>query len=1236
MPVINQRYRLHQRLGQGASGSVFLAEDLLYDNASVALKVIPASRMSGSGFQDVRQEFFTLNGLDHPNLVQALDFGTIITADEPFRQGDHFLSYEYVEGENLFTATSAFTWQLVKELSYQVLQTLDFLHRHSLIHFDVKPENILVVSGSMSGTDVRLAKLIDFGFSSMPVGADARSVRGTLAYIAPELLATGHADLRADLYSFGISLYQIITRTLPDDSVATVENLKRRLTEPARRPSLVRSDVPSVLDDLVAALTEPDPDQRIGSAMEAAKHLESTLERGHLMLPYYRSIRPSTFVGREKELLLITNNLRQATPRARAVSNAPLTTPILISGPEGIGKTRLLREARREAQALDILFLEARCVGTQDRAFAPIPPVLREMRYRLELRGGPGSAIREAGAILRLLSEGAEDVQDSDPSSLRFRIMERIALFFAEFAARTPFAIWFDDIELADEATADLVTHLAFSSAHGHFVVLLSTSVTDQTKLRGYRADEHGQVVLLKEFSLDESLRFARHMSAIADLREEDIAPLSQQIGTAPGTLGQMLAHALRLHDQTPGSSFSHILRDIAGTIDLKDQYRQRFETLAQDEQDCLRLLSCFHIPVELSLLYRLLSFSHTRTRQALTRLTNEGLIAPAAYGSVYFAHEQFRRFVYERLQGMCVLLHRHIAEAFERAYPGKLGDHAEELAFHYHRSGNLPRAYTHYRIAARKEQGVSSYRRSAEFLELALAIAPTESDRDAVREHLAEVSRALSEFPKAEALYLQLLDHADTRERRLTLHRSLGSIQTLLGHLDAAEQSLKDASHLAVTPSELDEVQLDHASVQISKGDYVAARRLLEALLDREQELEGPKLRGAVFNRLGIVEFYENKLEAARRRFSESVDALGTDAAPDQLISPLLNLGNVHSFQGDFAKAEECWKQALTLTKKACNINLEARIYNNLGIAEFSREQYSAAADYYGRAIRTFTRLGNRPGQALCLTNIGEVHLAVGAYEEALDVWRSNLALYESLDDNQGIAEVSIHLAHALIMLGDLPGAEQRLATASRLISDAGLTTPQGICDLIQSMLELERGNNERARESVRKAEQFFMSAQDWRNVCLSRLTRGRASLLCGNRPGAANAYRLALTVARDRGYRILRAEALLGLSITAGMDRAEGLAHPLSYLKEAVELFEDAPMVETTWRVSLALGDAYRRRGLRAKAESYLRNAADTVTHLASRFKSAELRERFLSTHGRGEPMHLLEILNYPSPSS
>ena len=166
MALLNQRYDLVRGLGQGSSGSVFLARDLLHEATPVALKIVPVSRMANRQLRDIRNEFFTLSELDHPNLVQALDFGTIVAAEPPHRRGDHFLTYEYIEGEDLLRATSGSSWQELGELAYQVLRTLGYVHRHGLIHFDIKPENILVVSGSMSGDEVRLTKVIDFGFAS--------------------------------------------------------------------------------------------------------------------------------------------------------------------------------------------------------------------------------------------------------------------------------------------------------------------------------------------------------------------------------------------------------------------------------------------------------------------------------------------------------------------------------------------------------------------------------------------------------------------------------------------------------------------------------------------------------------------------------------------------------------------------------------------------------------------------------------------------------------------------------------------------------------------------------------------------------------------------------------------------------------------------------------------------------------------------------------------------------------
>src|SRR5581483_1803558 len=196
------RYEIVRPLGEGGQAHVFLARDLAGEQGEVAVKVLKAESARSEGF---RREFEALSALRHPHLISVLDFGT---TDE----GAPYFSCEYFPGQDLVTALAGASLDEKLEVLAQVLRGLEYIHTRGLIHFDVKPQNLLV-RRTERGWHVKIA---DFGLAAP---ADGRATpRGTPHYIAPEIArGSAPADRRADLYSLGVVAYELFCGARPYD-----------------------------------------------------------------------------------------------------------------------------------------------------------------------------------------------------------------------------------------------------------------------------------------------------------------------------------------------------------------------------------------------------------------------------------------------------------------------------------------------------------------------------------------------------------------------------------------------------------------------------------------------------------------------------------------------------------------------------------------------------------------------------------------------------------------------------------------------------------------------------------------------------------------------------------------------------------------------------------------------------------------------------------------------------------
>ncbi|MDR1823721.1 MAG: PASTA domain-containing protein [Bifidobacteriaceae bacterium] len=264
--TIDGRYRITARIARGGMATVYRANDLRLDRA-VALKVLHPHLAEGQEFIDrFRREARAAAKLIHPGIVAVYDQGT--WGESPY------LVMELVDGPNLRTVLArAGLPPLGKALDLMagVLDALGAAHLAGFVHRDIKPENILVSGkGQVKVADFGLARAV-----SEVTAASSGVVLGTVAYLSPELVAQGVADPRTDVYAAGVVLFELLTGVQPFTGDAPIQVAFQHVHGDFPKPSSRVDWLPPQIDDLVAALTAKDPDDRPPNAAAAQQMVKA-------------------------------------------------------------------------------------------------------------------------------------------------------------------------------------------------------------------------------------------------------------------------------------------------------------------------------------------------------------------------------------------------------------------------------------------------------------------------------------------------------------------------------------------------------------------------------------------------------------------------------------------------------------------------------------------------------------------------------------------------------------------------------------------------------------------------------------------------------------------------------------------------------------------------------------------------------------------------------------------------
>lgn len=286
-------YAVEELLGQGTTGLVYRARDTR-DGRLVAVKLLrPEADAEPERRSRFLREARAIAAIDHPHIAKIYEVGIATLDGDSVRQlglgGDGndpprklpFLALELLDGEDLGLVIGGepLPLELVCELGCQMLRALVAAHKEGIVHRDLKPANVRITSGNQ-------VKLLDFGLAKMiatgsldPATASHLTldgmVMGTLPYLAPEQLQGEVVDGRADLFSFGVLFFEMLTGKPPFSANTLVEYARSLIHSRIERPSARRPGLPACFDHLALELMATEPAERPASAEAALAQLES-------------------------------------------------------------------------------------------------------------------------------------------------------------------------------------------------------------------------------------------------------------------------------------------------------------------------------------------------------------------------------------------------------------------------------------------------------------------------------------------------------------------------------------------------------------------------------------------------------------------------------------------------------------------------------------------------------------------------------------------------------------------------------------------------------------------------------------------------------------------------------------------------------------------------------------------------------------------------------------------------
>ncbi len=1240
---INHRYQVEELLGSGAMGSVYRVSDILDNGATLALKKLHLDSKEVESFVLFQHEFEILRKLNHPNLAPVFDYGLVEGTGNPF------FTSQLVEGRDLLAASAGLPHHCLYGLLVQICRGLEYIHSRGLIHYDIKPSNILVEGDPTADAHV---KLIDFGLAGELDLHEARVIKGSLFYLAPELARGDPIDRRADLYSLGATLFHVVTRRPLFEGTTNIEVIKQHLEVPARDPWEFVPGLPKLLRDLILLLLEKEPSDRPSSGNDVIRWLNRrsnqrfVLETRETKKSYIQSGR---FVGREEEYQqLLTDFHRIFEPATEQGERLPAVS--LIGGPGGIGKSRLAREFRHYVQLKGVNWFEVSCPGHGGRAYGPLRELLdRILRVRPlsgERADGPREVIARFQDELWLLVPDCIPPRRANPRRLdaeqeRLRIFEGATRLLIEIARLWPMVLHFENLHATDAETVEFLRYLSRNlRLPDGSKTLLSTPPPLMILLTG-RAWEMstgptGRAIaaLLEEGNIQEL--------SLKPLSAQQVAHLIQSmLGGGGVNVGRNISDVL--YRETGGNPF-FVEESLKSLLDLgvlrkereewsvdeedaavhslphavRDAIQARLARLEPSELALLETLSAFRHPVASALYAEVLQMPLAQLLPRLRELVR-GQILEARRGEeglLYgFQHDILRETVSSGLRpARSAAIHQAVAAVLEQRH----GEDVAEIAYHYDRAGNIPKTVTYSLRAANKAREVFANRTALEYYERALAnLEPDDAVWHQVLEGVAEVRERVGELDGALSALESLCARSDGLDNalRADLERRRGQVLEKKGEVDQALEAFSNGLRLlgASIQSTTGALLLNATgSVYVSKGLYDQALEFCESSLQLLEGLGDSLEVAMVYNTAGVARTCKGDYDQAWEWFQSSLEIRRKREDREGIAQCLNNMGTVAMERGEVEKAIEAFESALRIRRQTGSQQGLAASASNLGNAYRNLGDIKKAIEQYELSYRLQERIGDRPGRASTLSRLGVLHGECANYLPALEAFKKSGKLNQKL--GQPREQVASLLGRAGVYV-DIGCLEQGCSLARSVLDQAEqyeLRKEEGEGYFLLGKAAARRGEHEEAERHFNRALNLFLKLG-------THLESVRAMLEIGFVYVARGAH--------DIGRLLLRR---IEKQIASGHFTAERAAAKLLEallvppaerrlpLEEALELAGSSSKPELLRRIHHELGSWHLAEGDLVLAGKHLVRAMEIVKQVWKGLRE-DLREDYLAEPSR-----------------
>ena len=1191
--MINERYLIKKKLGEGRS-QVFLCNDIENPSEDIAIKILPgnADEIETKTFHD---EFITLRRLKHPNIIQALDYGTIVKTNlqeyETFI-GNKYSCLEYFDGKLLLDYDEINDEEILKSIITQICSVLFYLHQSNYIYYDLKPENILVKK--ING--IPHVKLLDLGFAKNLLleqiePESNKSIKGTAEYIAPELLRNDPHDNRVDLYSLGIILYRIVYKKFPFDTKDELKIYKAHLEKDFDFDESVFSDE---LINVVKKLLEKEPEKRYRNSIEILYDLNIPINN-KITKDW---IPAAVFSGRRDVLNILDTYTHDET-------SSEIFT---VKGFEGSGKTALSEE-------IDFIY-DNSVIIKYDRS---------KSGYQF-LKSFLKKIIFNDFTYSNISSETKNNIESLLENSSS-ELIDELKGIFARVTQESNFTLILDDFNNYDNFTLEMIRDiLPILQVNKIKIIITEDSNYDYTSNSFHNVKE----INLTPFT-DVQVSELIEKSYYEFFPKEELTKLILLYADLlPGSIEGFIKDCLQLdiiqykQDEITidvSEETSKVLKSSHDQI-----YEIRLSYLTDIALKAAKILSLLDVSLDENILADLMELNKNKTLLIIEELRDNNILHSLnAASKLQFTSEGLKKHIYTGIDN-------------KKEYHLKVGNilrkknndfDRNELARQFELGEDYDTCYEILKdeINEAEKMAALSYKKG---ILNHLQTIPLNAERKfEIELELSRVLKKGNEYSNCFNLTNSLLEQEIPKTIELELLIQKGICLIALRELETGKELLLSILPRINDPGLKEETKLEIAYAYFDMNKYSEAQTLCNEIL--QNNLAEKKTVAKTFNLLALIEIYlNNNLNNAIKFFNNGLEIFNELKLLLEVSKIEVNIGNIYNIQGINEEAEKHWNIAIEINMSVGNILQEAYPKLNFGIYYYNNLLFEKAIEQYRRAYDIYLSLGDNNGLGLVLNNLGETYLMICEYEKCIDSLTKSTSIFEKTQNVEEKIE-ALFLSGKFYFTFDY---HEKLKLIVDECSDIEKKNTLGskyknYISFIKQLYSIKNDNVDACIERLKEIADNFFKVEDITNFA-------KIHLLIAENLISIDKYDAAIKTTTDENLiktcseeKFLEAERLYLLGKIQDKSTLQIEESSIELLEKSFNIIKDENITELTWKVLLELAEYYSGRGNYTKANDYIIYTQSVISYIVEKIGDMELRKVYLMSKNINDALKRLEYL-------